>query len=228
MALALEHRKVLVLNKGWTPINVVSLKRALKLLFSWHSDEIVDGNIVREAEPKARILDPFDNYSLYTWHDWASIMPKDGDNTLNNEFKTPEIIILSRYNKLPSHRVNFNRKTIYKRDQYTCQYCGEKLSTEDVTLDHIVPKSQNGGTNWNNICCCCIQCNSQKRDRRPEEAFKDRKNWKGPSPMKLINGMPKEPKYSLFKDDKAMVCKSWQDFISETYWNVTLQNDMSK
>ena len=225
MSLAIENRKVLVLNKNWAAINVCSLKRALKLLFSWHSDEIVNGKIIRPAEPKACILDPSTDFSMYTWHDWSNLIPKEDDEKISRMFKMPEIIILSRYDKMPAPKINFNRKTIYKRDNYQCQYCGEKLSGIDCTIDHILPISRGGLSTWTNTILSCQICNSQKRNRLPEEAFKDRKNWKGPSPMKLLNGMPKKPRYNLFKGDKAVVYKSWMDFISDAYWSIELQND---
>lgn len=51
------------------------------------------------------------------------------------------------------------RRMIYKRDNYTCQYCG---SIKDLTIDHIVPKSRGGLNTWDNLVTCCRKCNLKK------------------------------------------------------------------
>jgi 5-methylcytosine-specific restriction endonuclease McrA len=225
--LTLENRKVLVLNKQWAAVNVCSLKRALRLLWCWH-DPLVDqfGKVIQPAEPKARIIDPTQDFSLWSWKDW-SLLRAQGEDCVNGMFRLPEIIRLSRYDKLPLQRVHFSRKTIYKRDNHTCQYCGCKPGDGELTIDHVIPKAQGGETSWTNCVLACIQCNSQKADRRPEGAFKNRKDWRGPSPMKLLS-VPRKPKYTLFKGDRTVIYDSWSSFVSEIYWETELQNDMPK
>jgi len=70
--------------------------------------------------------------------------------------------------KMKPMRIRFSRENIYIRDQHTCQYCGEK--GKELTLDHVVPKSMGGKTNWTNIVSCCKPCNEFKADRTPHQA----------------------------------------------------------
>ncbi|MDE0529477.1 MAG: HNH endonuclease [Truepera sp.] len=84
-------------------------------------------------------------------------------------FIVPSVIRLKRYVRRPiRQRVAFNRKNVLRRDSHTCQYCGAR--SNDLTLDHIIPRSRGGATAWTNVVACCQRCNARKRDRTPEEA----------------------------------------------------------
>ncbi len=97
---------------------------------------------------------------------------EDGDKVLRSvahTFPVPSVVRLKRFVKRPfRHRVAFNRRNVFKRDEHTCQYCGER--SNDLTLDHVVPRSRGGATNWDNVVACCKRCNARKRDRTPVEA----------------------------------------------------------
>ena len=62
------------------------------------------------------------------------------------------------------------RKELYKRDQWICQYCGEKVSTENVTLDHFIPRHSGGSNKRENLRTACLMCNSVKSGKTYEEA----------------------------------------------------------
>lgn len=231
MSVALEHRKVLVLNKAWVPTGVSTLPDVITLL--WRGDD----------ECKAKIIDPTQEFQTFTWDDWSALKPRDGEDVIRGvgrSFKIPEVIMLTGYDKMPVQRVHFSRRTIYRRDGHLCQYCGDKVGTEG-TIDHVRPKSQGGPTTWENCVLACLQCNSQKADRTPELAIRpsgyveggngfyfhprDRdKVWKGASPMKL-RSVPKKPRFTILKGDRQFVPKSWDAFISEIYWQCELEND---
>lgn len=84
-------------------------------------------------------------------------------------FPVPSVIRLRRYIRRPyRQRVAFNRKNVFRRDDHTCQYCG--AHSNDLTLDHVLPRSRGGATSWENVVACCRRCNAKKRDRTPEEA----------------------------------------------------------
>ena len=74
------------------------------------------------------------------------------------EIPVPSIVMTKRYVK-PRYKVAFNRKMVYLRDNYTCQYCGEQFGPSQLTLDHVQPKSLGGGNGWNNLVTCCATCN---------------------------------------------------------------------
>ncbi len=74
----------------------------------------------------------------------------------------PRIIRLLGYEKLPRQDVKFNRRNIYARDGNRCQYCGKRMPTTELSLDHVVPKSQGGRSTWENIVCCCVKMQREK------------------------------------------------------------------
>lgn len=203
----LNRHRVLVLNKTWNAIAIASIQRAMILLFSTY----------KNGEPKAKIIDST-VFSTYTWEDWSKLVPDENDlkiRSANQEFKLPEIILLSRYDKIPRQKVSFSRKSLYKRDNYTCQYCGDnypEISMEDLTIDHIHPRSRGGISSWTNCVIACLKCNMKKGDRLLSEIHN----------MKLTS-TPKKPTFSLFKGDNIHVPDSWKNFVSEAYWNVELQ-----
>jgi 5-methylcytosine-specific restriction endonuclease McrA len=82
----------------------------------------------------------------------------------------PNVIRLRTYRHIPVRLQVVTRKNIYLRDANTCQYCGSKLKSDDLTLDHIIPKSRGGKSSWDNMVACCRVCNSRKDNRTPEEA----------------------------------------------------------
>lgn len=84
------------------------------------------------------------------------------------EFHVPVVIRLLRYVKVRRYgRVPFSKKNIYRRDAFTCQYCGQ--AGDQLTIDHIVPRSRGGKTTWENVVCCCRPCNSRKGDHLLDE-----------------------------------------------------------
>jgi 5-methylcytosine-specific restriction endonuclease McrA len=200
----LAQRKVLVLNKSWVAIGVITLENAIKKVSSSYKD----------GSPKAKIIDCVHDFASLTWEDWTKMRPSEneaGIKSVNATFRIPEVIQYTRYDKLPDQRVHYNRRTIYHRDGNRCQYCGIKKNGSELSLDHVKPKCQGGLTVWENIVVACIECNSKKAGRTPEEAG-----------MKLLT-LPKKPKYNFFFGEIRI--KSWNQFISESYWNTELEND---
>ena len=84
--------------------------------------------------------------------------------------RLPSVIRLLEYRRIPHQTRALSRKNILMRDRYTCQYCGKILSSADLTLDHVVPRSRAGETTWENLVACCHHCNNRKGNRTPEEA----------------------------------------------------------
>ena len=80
----------------------------------------------------------------------------------------PSVIKLRQIVKYNSMAVILNRKNIFQRDNYTCQYCG--TSSGSLTLDHIIPKEQGGDDVWENLVTACLQCNLKKGNHSPEAA----------------------------------------------------------
>lgn len=77
------------------------------------------------------------------------------------EFKVPSVIMIKEWVKT-GRFVKFNKHNIFIRDRYTCQYCGERFNSEDLTMDHVIPRIDGGKTNWTNITSSCGPCNHTK------------------------------------------------------------------
>ena len=87
-----------------------------------------------------------------------------------DSFRLPSVIRLLEYRRIPHQTRALSRKNILMRDRYTCQYCLRTLSSSDLTLDHVTPRSRAGETAWENLVTCCHPCNNRKGGRTPEEA----------------------------------------------------------
>lgn len=114
----------------------------------------------------------------------------------------PAVIVLKNYIRKNFMSYTCNRKNVVWRDQNTCQYCGNKFSFQDLTMDHVIPKSRGGDRNWTNIVSCCKKCNSKKSNRTPEEA-------KMPLIRKPI--IPRWDIHVLLRDKE--IPNEWNDFI---------------
>jgi 5-methylcytosine-specific restriction endonuclease McrA len=84
------------------------------------------------------------------------------------DFPLPTVIRLRSYVKIPYKEITLSRRNVLHRDNYTCQYCGDKR--HDLTVDHIMPRSRGGGDAWENVVAACLKCNVKKGDRTPKEA----------------------------------------------------------
>jgi len=80
------------------------------------------------------------------------------------------VIRLLEYRRIPHQTRALSRKNILMRDRYMCQYCQRVLPSGEMTLDHVIPRSRHGETEWENLVACCHGCNNRKGNRTPEEA----------------------------------------------------------
>lgn len=87
--------------------------------------------------------------------------------TASSSFPRPSIVRLSYMVHRPRPRVKLTKREIFRRDRYTCQYCGRK---NNLTIDHVVPRHRGGGHSWSNLVTACAPCNRRKGGRTPEEA----------------------------------------------------------
>jgi 5-methylcytosine-specific restriction endonuclease McrA len=187
----------LVLNRNWQPVNVATVARALVLL--WNES--------------ARVVDP-DDYQTYTWADWSKLRVRDGDpfiQAIRLRLRAPEVIVLADYDRLPSAAVSFSRRNLFKRDHWTCQYCAVQPGADELTIDHVVPRSQGGISTWENCVLACVTCNKRKADRTPQQAG-----------LKLRH-VPVRPLWKPMYARHSVRIESWSKFVSEAYWNVSLE-----
>lgn len=93
--------------------------------------------------------------------------PERKIHTVSRDFPFPSIIRLYRYAYIPFRKVNLTRQNIFRRDSFSCLYCG---SRDELTIDHVVPRSHGGRDSWENLATACRRCNGRKGDMTPEEA----------------------------------------------------------
>lgn len=79
------------------------------------------------------------------------------------QLKMPSIIMLKEFQQ-HNGKIEFSKKNVFLRDNYTCQYCSNHFHSDDLTFDHVIPRKLGGKTNWENIASACLPCNQAKSD----------------------------------------------------------------
>jgi 5-methylcytosine-specific restriction endonuclease McrA len=201
------NSSVLLLNRLYMAVRVVNAKRALTLLYR----EL--GEVVHAEDGQFTTYD-FDNW-VEVSQAKAAFEPERYEwvRTVRFQVAVPKIIRLFGYDRLPRVDVKLNRRNLFARDSNTCQYCGKRFSSSELSVDHVVPRSQGGKTMWENVVCACVRCNVRKGGRTPEQAH-----------MHLVH-KPKRPRRSpvltiKLSDEKYA---SWKQFLDFAYWNVELK-----
>lgn len=128
----------LMLNADYTPMAVAPLST-----LNW-----------KEAI-KLMYLDQVDVIEFY--EDWCVHSP-------SVTLRVPSVMVSRSYVKT-SRSVKFNKTNLCIRDEHTCQYCLKKLESKQLTMEHVLPKSKGGKTNWENLSMACSPCNTLKGNR---------------------------------------------------------------
>lgn len=133
--------RVLVLNSDYTFLGITSWQNSVCAIFS--------GKAVVEEEYETEI------------------------HSVSVTMKIPAVIRLKKYVKIIYDRItyiSFTKHNVFVRDGHVCQYCGVKFEQRKLSLDHIIPESRGGLTNWENCVASCHPCNLIKDNRTPQEA----------------------------------------------------------
>lgn len=198
------NKDALVLNKNYYAIHITNWEKVMSLLYQGAA-QAIDENITA--------------YDFEDWVELSALMEKNDKgfiHTSTMRIAIPEVIRLTRYDRLPRQDVKFTRRNIYEHYGLKCSYCGGKFTTKELNLDHIIPRSRGGKTNWTNIALSCIQCNSRKGCRTPEEAGMELlvkptcPRWKGAT--------------TVTKQAPLPIPISWSRLIDAKYWNTELEN----
>ncbi|MHB1190926.1 MAG: HNH endonuclease [Armatimonadota bacterium] len=123
--------------------------------------------------------------------------------TITGELDSPSVVRLRHYVRRPLPELRLSRRTIFARDNYTCQYCGRRY--RELTVDHVVPKKLGGDFSWENLVCCCRHCNAKKGDKTLEKSGL------------ILARPPKRPRYipfiSMNKFLEGARNDVWRDYL---------------
>lgn len=184
MVLALDACPALVLNADFRPLSYFPLS-----LWSW------------QEALKAAVAGRVDVVSVYNRQ----------VRSPRSVLSLPSVIALKDYIP-PTRRPAFTRFNLFLRDRFTCQYCGRTLPTQDLTFDHVVPRSRGGISTWENVVTACAPCNLAKANKLPREVGMIPLNRPiAPSGSQLQNLGRAFPPNHLHE--------SWRDFL---YWDSEL------
>ncbi len=199
-------QKVLVLNRYYAAVRVATVRQAFTLLCRQTAEIIAveDGR--------------YNNYDLASWMEVAELQ-REFERREHHwiklprfEIAVPKIIRLLSFDRLLRPAVRLTRRNLYARDRHKCQYCGKRVPSSDLTIDHVVPRVQGGCNSWENLVCACLRCNTRKGGRTPRQAG-----------VSLIR-KPFEPKAS--QTIRLRVgpeqYRSWKAFLNDAYWSVEL------
>ncbi len=122
--------------------------------------------------------------------------------TVSRSYPLPSVIRLEKMVSRPRVRIKLTRREVFRRDNYTCQYCGRHST--DLTIDHVVPRHMGGQHEWTNVVAACSQCNHRKGGRTLEE-----------SNLRLLRHPKEPPASAAYVFGRHLdECSEWEPFIS--------------
>lgn len=199
--------KVLVLNKVYMAVRVISARRAFSMLCRNLAE------VIHVDEGR------YQNYDFETWTELSDLQRRfepechDWVRTVRLQIAVPKVIRLLEYDRVPRQQVKLNRRNLFARDRNTCQYCGKHFPTSELSIDHVQPRAQGGQDSWTNLVCSCVRCNARKGGRTPQQArMKLQRRPVRPRRNPLITLRLGQDKYA-----------SWKAFLDDAYWSVELK-----
>lgn len=189
-----KHRKCLVLNADYSPLSIIEWEKAL----TWHI------KYINNPKYGIEIIDFYKNDHI------------TGVN--NKKYPIPCVTKTKRFFKFHNQSINFSRKNIFLRDSFTCQYCRVQFAINELTYDHVIPKSKwddskGSPTCWTNIVTACISCNRKKGNRTPSQANMPLYNIPI-KPCKTLKYLPISHHLSKIKEN---IPEEWTIYLPQSY-----------
>lgn len=158
----------------------MSFARTLILNQSYRPHEVIDWRdaVIRMVNGKIEVLVQYDEIlahfgpqTFQTYPDLRralrQVIPTD---VVGMDVKVPAVAVLRRRVSMVKGGVKFSKPNVCLRDNFSCQYCGQKLPMSQLNYDHVIPRRKGGKTVWENIVVSCYPCNERKGGRTPDEA----------------------------------------------------------
>ena len=152
------ENQCLVLNRSWQAINVVTVQAAL---LQMAADAATGMNFTP------------DGFVPVEWADWLAldVRPEDDSvGTPSRRVRAPRVIIAVKFNKVPLKRPRLTMRHLRERDGGRCAYTERVLKPEECSIEHVVPRSKGGTTEWKNVVLADKQINNLRGNRSLKEA----------------------------------------------------------
>ena len=154
----LHTSTVLILNRCWQAIDVKTPAEAFAMMATGAASalDIAEGSL-----------------RPVSWQEWLTLSVREQDTgvgTARGQVRSPTVLVLARYARMPRRRLRFSRRGLWQRDGGICQYSGRSLKFDEANIDHVIPRSRGGATSWENCVLADQRVNHRKGDRTPEEA----------------------------------------------------------
>lgn len=191
--------QTLILNQQYRPHEVTDWKDAVTRMFS-HKIEILVQYDEVIAHIDRRTLDTFPELK-------KALRQVIGTDAESIDVKVPAVAVLRRKLSSVKSGIKFSKINVCLRDDFRCQYCGEKLPMSQLNYDHVVPRSKGGKTVWENIVMSCYYHNDLKGNKSLEE-----------SGLKLLK-VPVKPKVLPMNEpfiDRRRAPSEWEPYIGKT------------
>jgi len=196
-------QEILKLNASFFPIGVANWKSVMVDIITGAAFPLdISYEVTEDGKVNTNKIEYFN--VVRSFEEWSALPIREGDeyvNAVKSAYRLPPIAVCAKFNKIIHKRMVFPTKpNIWKRDNFTCQYSGKKLTKENLTVDHILPVSRGGKNTWENLVTCDKDLNVWKSNRTPKECgLKLLSN-----PMKPTNGMV----FSFVRDEWKMFVDS--------------------
>lgn len=130
-------KSTLILNKDWVPISIMPISA-----LDWHRA------IYAVYLNKVEVIHNYDNWNI---------------RSPTQSMVVPAVVVYRRpYVKINTRFVSQRSSNAFLRDNFTCQYCGSVEKAQNLTVDHVLPRSKGGSSKLNNLSASCYSCNNQK------------------------------------------------------------------
>lgn len=171
-----EYKKCLVLDGSYMPRSILTSERAFAIFYKGNADIVENHTDPETGEPiKFQIVNP--DLDIYK----------------------PSIIRVKKNMKVNFHKTKVSRENVFKRDNYTCVYCGSE-NRKTLTIDHVIPQCRGGKDTWENLVTACFKCNQEKNDLSLEEYGK-------------AIPVPRRPHYLLLMKHTNYIPEAWKTYL---------------
>jgi len=190
-----QHSKCLLLNADFNALSII------------HWQKAVIWSMRYQHNPRYGI-------------DIVDFYKNDHINGVNNKkYPIPAVARTKRFFRQSNNSIVFSRKNIFLRDDYTCQYCGIQYENNNLTYDHVVPKSKWNDSNlsptcWTNIVTACVECNCKKGNKTPKQANMPLMNM----PIKPVKSQKYLPIAHHLHKIKTDIPSEWKVYLPESYY----------